>query len=64
MDEQFKVLMNDEEQYSLWQADLDIPLGWYEKFHGTREDCLNYIKEVWTDMRPKSLRDFEEKNRQ
>lgn len=55
----YKVLMNDEEQYSLWQADLDIPLGWYEQYSGTKESCLAYVREVWVDMRPKSLRDLD-----
>lgn len=56
----YKVLMNDEEQYSLWQADLDIPLGWHEQFSGSKDSCLAYIKETWVDMRPKSLKDLDE----
>ncbi len=56
----YKVLINDEEQYSLWLASLDIPNGWYETPQsGTKEECLAYVNEVWTDMRPKSLREFE-----
>lgn len=53
-----KVLVNDEEQYSLWQSYLDIPVGWKDTgFGGSREECLDYVKEVWTDMRPRSLRE-------
>ncbi|WP_435113429.1 MbtH family protein [Nocardiopsis synnemataformans] len=52
-----KVLVNDEEQYSLWPSYLDIPAGWEDTgTSGTREDCLAFVKEVWTDMRPRSLR--------
>ena len=53
----YHVVVNHEEQYSLWPVLKDIPLGW-EKVgvSGPKEDCLNYIKEVWTDMRPLSLR--------
>ena len=54
----FKVLLNDEEQYSLWPDDREIPSGWREAGKsGTKAECLAYIEEVWTDMRPKSLRD-------
>ncbi len=54
----FKVLLNDEEQYSLWPDDREIPNGWREAGKsGTKAECLAYIEEVWTDMRPKSLRD-------
>ncbi|MBB4636061.1 MbtH family protein [Longimicrobium terrae] len=51
------VLVNDEEQYSLWLADREIPRGWTAVgTPGTRDQCLAYIQEVWTDMRPLSLR--------
>ena len=51
------VLVNHEEQYSLWLADKEIPLGWSAVGKpGSREECLAYVKEVWTDMTPKSLR--------
>jgi len=55
--ELFDVVANDEEQYSIWPAGRDIPAGW--RVSGPRdskEKCLAYIKEVWTDMRPLSLR--------
>jgi MbtH protein len=51
------VVKNHEEQYSIWPADRDLPLGWNEVGQtGLKADCLAYIKEVWTDMRPLSLR--------
>ena len=54
----YKVVMNHEEQYSIWPAHKENPLGWNDAGKsGTKEECLAYIKEVWTDMRPKSLRD-------
>ncbi|WP_441245334.1 MbtH family protein [Kitasatospora sp. McL0602] len=53
----FHVVLNDEEQYSLWSADRELPAGWRaEGFTGTREEALAHIGEVWTDMRPLSLR--------
>jgi MbtH protein len=53
----YKVVMNDEEQYSIWPADRENALGWRDAGKsGTKEECLGYIKEVWTDMRPLSLR--------
>lgn len=53
----YRVVMNAEEQYSIWPADRENPLGWKDAgFQGPKQDCLNYIKEVWTDMRPLSLR--------
>lgn len=60
----YQVLINPEEQYSLWPADKQIPLGWKSVFGPeTKETCLAYVKEVWTDMRPKSLRDEMEKQK-
>jgi len=51
------VLVNDEEQYSLWLAELRIPAGWRAVGKvGTKQECLDYVDEVWTDMRPLSLR--------
>jgi len=51
------VLVNHEEQYSLWLADKGIPLGWTPvRQPGSKVDCLAYVKEVWTDMTPLSLR--------
>ncbi len=53
----FKVVVNHEEQYSICPANRPIPTGWTEVGHeGTREECLNHIEEVWTDMRPLSVR--------
>ena len=53
----YTVVINDEEQYSIWPADRDIPPGWRDAGKsGTKEECLAHIKEVWTDMRPLSLR--------
>lgn len=51
------VVRNDEEQYSVWPADLELPAGWSVAGpEASREECLDYIEKVWTDMRPKSLR--------
>ncbi|MBI3649518.1 MAG: MbtH family NRPS accessory protein [Acidobacteria bacterium] len=53
----YKVVVNHEEQYSIWPAHRETPLGWNDAgFAGLKEACLAYIKEVWTDMRPLSLR--------
>ena len=53
----YSVVLKDEEQYSIWPADRDEPPGWREAGRsGTKAECLAYIKEVWTDMRPLSLR--------
>lgn len=53
----FLVVVNDEQQYSIWPADRDLPLGWRaEGQKGPREACLAHIEKVWTDMRPASLR--------
>ena len=53
----YKVVVNHEEQYSIWPADRENALGWnYAGKSGAKEECLGYIKEVWTDMRPLSLR--------
>ena len=53
----YKVAMNHEEQYSIWPADRESPFGWTDAGKsGSRTECLAYIKEVWTDMRPLSLR--------
>ncbi|TXI49213.1 MAG: MbtH family NRPS accessory protein [Lysobacter sp.] len=52
------VVVNHEEQYSIWPAHREIPLGWQgDGFRGDKAACLAHIQEVWTDMRPKSLRD-------
>ncbi|MGB7293373.1 MAG: MbtH family protein, partial [Thermodesulfobacteriota bacterium] len=53
----YKVVVNHEEQYSIWPSDRDNPLGWKDVGKvGPKSECLAYIKEVWTDMRPLSLR--------
>lgn len=53
----FKVLVNDEEQYSLWPDYKAVPAGWREAGKsGQKQECLDYIETVWTDMRPLSLR--------
>lgn len=53
----YEVVANDEEQYSIWAAGLALPLGWRAVGHsGSKEACLDYIKQAWTDMRPLSLR--------
>jgi MbtH protein len=55
--EKYKVVINHEEQYSIWPADRENPLGWRDAGKsGLKRECLEYIKEVWTDMRPLSLR--------
>ncbi|MBF5028753.1 MULTISPECIES: MbtH family protein [Micromonospora] len=57
-DRTYRVVMNHEEQYSIWFADRELPAGWTATgFEGNRADCLAHIDEVWTDMRPKSLRE-------
>jgi len=57
----YKVVVNHEEQYSIWPANRDNALGWNDAGKvGTSEECLAYIKEVWTDMRPLSLRKMQE----
>jgi MbtH protein len=54
---QYRVVVNHEEQYSIWPVERAIPAGWRaEGFEGRREDCLAHIETVWTDMRPPSIR--------
>jgi MbtH protein len=53
----YKVVVNHEEQYSIWPADRENALGWTDAGKsGSKAECLAYIKEVWTDMKPLSLR--------
>jgi MbtH protein len=53
----FVVVINIEEQYSIWPEFKPVPAGWRPAGKsGTKTECLDYIREVWTDMRPKSLR--------
>lgn len=62
----YKVVINHEEQYSIWPVSRDLPLGWDPTgFEGTKKQCLEHIEEVWTDMLPLSLRKkMEEMERQ
>jgi MbtH protein len=53
----YRVVINHEEQYSIWFADREIPRGWKAtRFKGSKRECLVHIEEVWTDMRPLSFR--------
>lgn len=54
----FLVLVNDERQHSLWPAFAETPAGWRTVFgEASRADCLDYVEQNWTDIRPQSLRD-------
>lgn len=54
----FVVLVNGEDQYSLWPAFAEVPEGWTVVFgESSRPDCLRYVEETWVDMRPRSLRE-------
>ena len=56
-EDRYRVVFNDELQYSIWPADSDTPAGWREDgFVGERSACLSHIAEVWTDLRPLSAR--------
>ncbi|MER8504857.1 MbtH family protein [Mesorhizobium sp. M0204] len=60
----FDVVINDEEQYSIWPEGRDVPTGWRKVgASGTKGECLAYIEENWTDMRPASLRRQMERSR-
>lgn len=53
-----KVLVNSEEQYSIWPANRENPKGWYDVgIGGTRSSCLDWISKNWEDIRPRSLRE-------
>jgi MbtH protein len=53
----YKVVVNHEEQYSIWPAHKENPLGWKDAGKsGLKDECLAFVKEVWTDMRPLSVR--------
>jgi len=57
----YRVVVNHEEQYSIWPAERDLPPGWRDTgTTGGKADCLAHIKEVWIDLRPLSLRRREE----
>ena len=56
-DTQYRVVINHEEQYSIWPSNKNLPRGWKpSKMKGSLTRCQKYIEEVWTDMRPLSLR--------
>jgi MbtH protein len=53
---EFLVLVNDENQHSLWPARIEVPAGWrVVRDRGSRRECLEYVERHWTDMRPASL---------
>jgi len=53
----YKVVVNHEEQYSIWPVERENPLGWRDAgYTGPKTECLAYIEHIWTDMRPLSLR--------
>jgi MbtH protein len=55
--ETWSVVRDQEERYSVWPDDKALPAGWSRQAHGgTRDECLQKIKEVWSDPRPRSLR--------
>lgn len=55
--ETYRVVVNHEEQYSIWPENRTVPQGWSEAgVSGPKAECLEYIERVWTDMRPLSLR--------
>jgi len=61
----YRVVVNHEEQYSLWPEYRELPPGWRDAGKtGRKDECLAYIREVWTDMRPLSLRRFMEAARE
>jgi|HubBroStandDraft_3_1064219.scaffolds.fasta_scaffold72510_2 MbtH protein len=54
---EYLAVINHEEQYSIWAADREIPLGWRPAgCRGSRDECLDFIEQAWTDMRPLSVR--------
>ncbi|WP_158853298.1 MbtH family protein [Saccharothrix deserti] len=54
----FQVVVNDQDQYSIWFADRELPTGWTAVgTTGTKQECLQHIEAVWTDMRPRSVRE-------
>ena len=58
-DASYVVLINSEHQHSLWPAEMEIPPGWsITKSADTRQACLQFIEETWTDMRPRSLAEW------
>ncbi len=62
LDDEYAVVINDEEQYSIWPRRRALPDGWRETGHcGRRAECLARIEQVWTDMRPRSVRQAAER---
>ena len=56
--QQYRVVVNHEDQFSIWPADREQPAGWRDVGKlGTKAECLAYVERVWTDMRPRSLRE-------
>jgi MbtH protein len=56
-DRAYKVVVNHEEQYSIWDSEMDVPAGWSPVgVSGSREECLAYIDRTWTDITPLSVR--------
>ena len=54
----YQVVRNDEEQYSIWPEHKELPAGWFPVgVSGTKDECLAHIREVWVDLRPRSLRE-------
>ena len=61
----YTVVVNDEEQYSIWPQDRPVPDGWKaEGEPGPESECIAYIERVWTDMRPRSLREEMDRERE
>lgn len=53
------VVINDEDQYSIWPVERELPAGWRDEgTRGDEDECLRHIETVWTDMRPRSLREW------
>jgi len=62
-DTRYAVVINHEEQYSIWPTYRPVPNGWHATgMTGTEQECIAHIETVWTDMRPLSLRRFLEQN--
>ena len=54
---EYEVVVNHEEQYSIWLAHKELPAGWSKAgFKGKKDECLAHIEKIWDDMRPLSLR--------
>jgi uncharacterized protein YbdZ (MbtH family) len=58
VEQRFTVVVNDEEQYSIWEVGRPVPAGWNEVgVAGTKQECLDHIEQAWTDLRPRSVRE-------